>query len=214
MKVGGSHCLAWWQFLSRIREGIGEGVESWFENNIRRIVGDGRGTLFWHDIWVGEIPLKLKFPRLFALFATKECWVEEMVSVMGANGGWEQLWRRRLLAWEEESVRECSVLLHNIVLQENVHDAWRWVLDPIHGYSVQGAYRVLTTSSEMVDRTLVDDIWHKHIPSKVSLFVWCLLRNKLSTKDNLVRRRVLHQDDVACVSGCEIGNNSTSVFSL
>ena len=31
--------------------------------------------------------------------------------------------------------------------------------------------------------------------------MWRLLRNRLSTKDNLVRRHVLHQDDAACVSG-------------
>nr|ABN05773.1 hypothetical protein MtrDRAFT_AC148815g37v2 [Medicago truncatula] len=50
------------------------------------------------------------------------------------------------LLGKEESVRECSGLLHNIVLQENIHDAWRWLLDPIQGYSVRGAYRFLITS--------------------------------------------------------------------
>jgi hypothetical protein len=93
------------------------------------------------------------------------------VRVLGANGGWESLCRSRLLAWEEESVRECYVLLHNIVLQDNVNDAWRWLLDPSNGYSVRGVYRFLTDSGELVDRSLVDDIWHQHIPSKVSLFV-------------------------------------------
>ena len=62
MREGGSHCSAWWRSLRRVRQGIGEGVGSWFENNTRRVVGDGWGTFFWYDIWVGEIPLKLKFP--------------------------------------------------------------------------------------------------------------------------------------------------------
>jgi len=116
LKEGGRNCSAWWRSLSRIREGVGEGVGSWFENNIRRVIGDGKGTSFWYDIWVGEVMLKLKFPRLFALFVIKESSVEEMVRVLGTIKEWESLWRRRLLAWEEESVRECSVLLHNIVL--------------------------------------------------------------------------------------------------
>jgi len=68
-------------------------------------------------------------------------------------------------------VREYSALLHNIILQEQVHDKWRWLLDPIHGYLVRGVYRFLTTSDEPVVRDIVDDVWHKHIPSKVSLFV-------------------------------------------
>jgi len=60
-KEAGSHDSAWWQFLCRIHEGTDEGVGSCFENNTHMVVGDGRDTLFWHDIWVGEIPLKFKF---------------------------------------------------------------------------------------------------------------------------------------------------------
>jgi hypothetical protein len=81
LKEGGIHCSTWWKSFSRIREGTCEGVGSWLENNIRRAVGDGRGTLFWHYIWVGEFPLKRKFPRLFVLSVNKECSVEEMVRV-------------------------------------------------------------------------------------------------------------------------------------
>jgi len=51
--------------LCRVREGLGDGVENWFEDNTRRVVGDRRDALFWHDIWVGEIPMKIKFPRLY-----------------------------------------------------------------------------------------------------------------------------------------------------
>ncbi|XP_024636614.1 uncharacterized protein [Medicago truncatula] len=185
-----------------VREGLGEGVARWFEDNTRRIMGDGRDILFWHDIWVGEIPLKIKFPRLYELVEDKECSVADARRVIGPDRGWESLWRRRLLAWEEESVRECSVLLHNIVLQENVHDAWRWILDPIQSYTVRGAYRFLTTSGDALDMTLVDDVWQKHIPLKVSLFVWRLLRNRIPTKDNLERRRVILPIDTACISGC------------
>lgn len=52
------------------------------------------------------------------------------------------------------------------------------------------------------ERGLVDDAWHKHAPLKVSLFVWKPLRNRLPTKNNLLRRKVLHTDDMACVGGC------------
>jgi len=76
-----------------------------------------------------------------------------MRRMVGAVDGRERLWRRRLLAWEEESVREFFVLLLNIVLQDIVEDIWRWRLDPLHGYSVQGAYCFLTTSGELADRS-------------------------------------------------------------
>jgi hypothetical protein len=64
--------------MCRIREGLDESVGRWFDVNIRRVVGVGRHTLFWHENWVGEIPLRVKFPRLFDLAVSKECSVEEM----------------------------------------------------------------------------------------------------------------------------------------
>jgi len=69
---------------------------------------------------------------------------------------WE--WRRWLLAWEEESLRECSDVLHNIVLQVDVTDTWRWLLDPVHGYSVRESYRFVTNFGEQVDKSLFDDV--------------------------------------------------------
>jgi len=116
------------------------------------------------------------------------------------GGAWT--WRQRLFAWEEESLRECSFLLHNIVLQDNAHDSWRWHLDPVYGYSVRASYRFITENGDMLDRTLVDDVWHKSIPSKVSLLVWRLLRNRVPTKDNLVHRGVLPTTNITCMAGC------------
>jgi len=97
-------------------------------------------------------------------------------------------------------------------LQDNVSDTWRWLLDPVHGYSVREAYRFITSNDVQVDRSLVDDVWHKLIPSKVSLFVWRLLRNKIPTKDNLLRRRVLQITETTCVSGCGDTETASHLF--
>lgn len=77
--------------------------------------------------------------------------------------GWEEggntwVWKRRLLAWEEECVRECYVLLSNVVLQDHIQDSWRWLLDPIQGYSVGGTYQFLTSSDEPEDRGVVHNV--------------------------------------------------------
>jgi len=52
-------------------------------------------------------------------------------------------------------------------------------------------------------------VWLKHVPLKVSVFVWRLFRNRLPTKDKLIRRMVLRQDDNNCVGGC--GSPETAV---
>jgi len=42
----------------------------------------GRDTLFWYDKWVGDIPLRIKFLRLFDLAVEKDAKVE----LMGRRG--------------------------------------------------------------------------------------------------------------------------------
>jgi len=119
------------------------------------------------------------------------------------------VWRRRLLAYEEDTVTECAAMLSDIVLQDTILDRWRWALDLIKGYFVRGTYQYLTSSNSSVERGISDMVWLKHVPLKVSMFIWRLLRNRLPTKDNLIRRMVLHQEDTAFVGGC--GSSETAV---
>ncbi|MCI71542.1 defensin/CCP-like protein [Trifolium medium] len=48
---------AWWKDLGHIRDGVGESVGHWFENNLRLAVGNGENTMFWKDRWLDDIPL-------------------------------------------------------------------------------------------------------------------------------------------------------------
>ena len=86
------------------------------------------------------------------------------------------------------------------------------MLDPISGYYVNGTYKYLTLFTTPVETGLYDAAWLKHVPLKVSVFVRRLLRNRLPTKDNLLRRRALHQDDITCVGGCGCQETSHHLF--
>lgn len=70
--------------MCHIRGGTGMGVGS-FEDNTRRVVGDGRNTYFWMDNWVGGVPLGIKFRRLFDLAVHRESSVAKMATL-----GWEE----------------------------------------------------------------------------------------------------------------------------
>ena len=117
-----------------------------------------------------------------------------------------------MFAWEEECLRECSLLLHNTVLQVNVHDTWRWHLDPVHGYSMRESYRFISNTADKLERTGVEDVRHMLIPSKVSLLVLRLLRNRVPTKDNLVHRGIMPATDMACVAGCDLHETVDHLF--
>jgi len=175
-----------------------------------RVVGGGGSTFFWTNNWVGEVSLWVKFPRLFDLVVDKWVTVHQMENRGWAVGGGAWEWRRCLLAWEEETMFDCASLLHNVVLQDQTFDRWRWLLDLIHGYSVKGTYTYLTTSDVHSERGRFEDVWQKQFSLKVSVFAWRLLRNRIPTKDNLFRRCIIPFDDTSCIAGCgssEIANH-------
>lgn len=53
-------------------------VGRWFWENIERKIGDGKGTFFWEDVWLGREPLKVRFPRLYHLSSNQEAKISDM----------------------------------------------------------------------------------------------------------------------------------------
>jgi hypothetical protein len=94
-------------------------------------------------------------------------------------GGVAWVWRRQLWVWEKEMLRECQILLHT-------------------GYYVRGVYKLLTSKNSITLGEAEDLMWNKHVPLRVSIFVWRLLRNRLPTKTNLVTQGILHKLTYVC----------------
>jgi hypothetical protein len=42
-------------------------IKHFFKLGATHVVKDGNHTSFWSDIWVGQMPLKDRFPRLFSI---------------------------------------------------------------------------------------------------------------------------------------------------
>jgi hypothetical protein len=103
---------------------------------------------------------------------------------------------------EEEILGECQALLHDFSLQDQVPNTWQWQPDPVRGYSVSDAYKLLTTQQNVTLNAAEDLIWHKQVPLKVSIFARRLLRDKLPTKTNLVACNMITPAAHFCVPGC------------
>jgi len=151
----------WWNNLINIKNGAGVGGGWWFDDNVGREVGDGAQTLFWWDPWIDRLVLKNTFSRLFDLATNKMATVAEMYSLGWGEEGEAWKWQRRLLAWEEEKVRECCDVLTNIVLQLNHSDRWIWHLHSSSIYNVTSAYNhLLTSTSNNLAATQMTEIWN------------------------------------------------------
>lgn len=55
-------------------------------------------------------------------------------------------------------------------------------------------------------------VWYIHVPIKVSIFAWRLLRDRLPTRTNLVHRGVLPGAAAGCLSGCGVIETSQHLF--
>lgn len=111
---------SWWRDLVKL-----VGCRDWFWLGLRRVVGDGKSTVFWEDRWIGgELRLRDIFPRLYSLETDKRCLVENRVCrVNGAVSG-EWSWRRDLFVWEEEQISELLNLLSRYEFNGTQADKW------------------------------------------------------------------------------------------
>jgi hypothetical protein len=67
---------------------------------------------------------------------------------------------------------------------------------------VSGAYQILSTKEATLNDETIDLVWHKQVLLKVSILAWRLLRDRLPTKQNLLRRGIIQPADINCVAGC------------
>jgi hypothetical protein len=99
-------------------------------------IGDGRGTMFWLDPWLGASPICLDFPDLFAICADPPSLVADV-----AQGGWDILFRRGLTQGEALIRASLRNLLPNAV--PGGLDSPSWRLTPFGSFSVRTAYTAL-----------------------------------------------------------------------
>ncbi|GAU43853.1 hypothetical protein TSUD_174720 [Trifolium subterraneum] len=128
----------WWRDLNAIRRIQGRGGTGWFEDHLRREVGDGKDSYFWNDPWVDGDTLNILFRRLYDLSLDRESRVAEMIVEEEGDKKINWRWRRRLFQWEKEMVEVCSGLVLEVKRTES--DCWKW-MDDI--YSVKEAYHLL-----------------------------------------------------------------------
>lgn len=108
----------------------------------------------------------------------------------------------------------CRAVTHDISLQVDKPDCWLWLPDPMHGFTVGGAYNVIITHGDdsIQVPTAPCVIRNQIIPLNVSLFVWRLLRSRLPTRTNLYRCGILQENDQLCVAGCGIPESADHLF--
>jgi hypothetical protein len=89
----------WWRNLSLLGDPE-DAILDWFSEGVTKKVCNGRMTSFWFDLWLGGVPLRIEFQRLFQVSAESASTVGEMGSWVEGQWAWDLRWRRDLFVWE------------------------------------------------------------------------------------------------------------------
>jgi hypothetical protein len=181
----------WWKDVCKL-----EGDGRWFAEAAVKKLGDGNTTLFWTDFWLGNFSLKDCFPRLFSISTLKEAYVAEAGSWVNDCWCWSLGWRRNLLVWEEDLLREMMTCLQGVSLSSTT-DKWVWSEAADGVFTVNSCYIALTKHAALVSdfsdfqKLVFQSIWRSAAPLKVTAFSWQALHDKIPTRRNLHRRGVI-----------------------
>ncbi|GKV24205.1 hypothetical protein SLEP1_g33843 [Rubroshorea leprosula] len=135
---------AWWRDLRKIEYEV-DGKRGWFKEGVGKIVGEGKETLFWHEVWAGDMPLKEKFNRLFRLSKEKYVCIANMGEWRNGELTWNWKWRRSLFTWETDMLQDLLSIVQGTKLKQGEDDCYVWNHDPTGKYSSHGKYGVFAT---------------------------------------------------------------------
>jgi hypothetical protein len=104
---------SWWRNICRLDVGT-----RWFNNTVKKIVGNGRTIRFWRDVWVAGLSLEERFPRLFSISNQQDAMLSDVGWWEDGIWIWGLLWRRNFFVWEENLLLQLRQVLAQVTLSE------------------------------------------------------------------------------------------------
>ncbi|XP_038993275.1 uncharacterized protein LOC120116977 [Hibiscus syriacus] len=166
-------------------------------NNLRLKAGNGHSVAFWNDVWLGEVPLKDLFPRLYALSINKMGKVVEFRANNVTGWVWDIQMRRNLVDCEIEQWLHLISMLNNISLSHEEEDCWIWFGNR------EGCFSTNYCIKSFLDSVNIEgnqDFWDRNIwvgiaPPRIETFLWQVVHQRVAVKEELLKRGVVGIED-------------------
>jgi hypothetical protein len=126
-------------------------------------VMNGEGTLFWKDTWLGDVPLKLIYPRFFDICRVKNAKVVDYYE----DEEWNIDLIRPLTIADFQVWDDFVTKLND---QELTHgrDEVVWALDKSKAFTTQSMYRFMTDGG--IRKDMYKNIWKSKVPLWIKVF--------------------------------------------
>ncbi|RVW36758.1 hypothetical protein CK203_101571 [Vitis vinifera] len=151
-------------------------------------VGDGDRILFWDDLWWGDQPLGIQYPRLLSVVTDKNAPIS---SILRYSRPFllEFQFRRNLTDSEIEDLESLMRSLDRLHISPSIPDKRSWSLSPSGLFTVKSFFLALSQYSESPPVFPTKFVWNSQVPFKVKSFVWLVAHKKVNTNDLLQLRR-------------------------
>ncbi|RVW80860.1 putative ribonuclease H protein [Vitis vinifera] len=159
-----------------------------FSKFTRFVVGNGDRIRFWDDLWWGEQPLGVQYPRLLRVVTDKNAPIS---SILGYTRpfSWNFTFRRNLSDSEIEDLEGLMQSFDRLHISSSVPDKRSWSLSPSGLFTVKSFFLALSQYSESPPIFPTKFVWNAQVPFKVKSFVWLVAHKKVNTNDLLQLRR-------------------------
>nr|GEW06908.1 RNA-directed DNA polymerase, eukaryota [Tanacetum cinerariifolium] len=151
---------------------------------LKREVGDGLETRFWDDYWISDGLLKDLYRRVYNLDQNPESVVANRLNLV-PNA---PFLRRNLRGGAEKDQWVALLSLLETHVSFNQRDRWIWTGDGDGIYSVNCGWKLIDKGTLCLDTYATR--WLKEMPTKVNIFIWRMLLNKIPTRMNLMTRGI------------------------
>jgi len=160
-----------------------------FKGMARANVGDGKTCLLWDDLWGTQI-MSTKFPKLRSFARNRNI---SLYDTMHQS----QLHSMFYLPLSQQAHSQ-FMQLNNELQQLNLEDRpdrWSYIWNT-NKFSVKKAYRQLKGHQDV--HQAFHWIWRSSCQAKHKVFFWLVLRDRLSTRE-LLKRKKMQLPDYTCV---------------
>lgn len=117
-----------------------------------------------------------------------------------------------------EDLEDLCCILSEVEPSRHDDDKFIWIGGHMDGFAVREYYKKLTLGGMVEEGQLeikeaLKIMWNAWMPSKVKIFGWRLLKDRLATKDQLQKWIIIENPDLTlCVFGCGNFEDSRHLF--
>jgi hypothetical protein len=138
-------------------------------------VKSGDQTRLWEDVWLGQVPLKLSFPRLYEICNDRNSLVGDCYK----QGECVIEFRRPFGPGELAQWEDMLTELGCVSIQEG-NDGIHWCLEKSGQYTIRSMYRSLVHRGVLNPH--MRRVWKARLPMKLKVFMWQVFQDKSQTR--------------------------------